>query len=62
MQQIVAERESVICKRKAAENLLGMDNFKDIDCQYLQTASTSRKPSSKVSKSIRISLSVSTAK
>ena len=34
MQQIVAERESVIRKRNAAENLLVVDNFKDIDCQY----------------------------
>lgn len=36
VQQIVAERESVICKRKAAENLLAVDNFKDIDCQYFE--------------------------
>lgn len=36
VQQIVAERESVICKRKAAENLLGVDNFKEIDCQYFE--------------------------
>lgn len=34
VQQIVAERESVIRKRNAAENLLVVDNFKDIDCQY----------------------------
>lgn len=34
VQQIVAERESVIRKRNAAENLLMVDNFKDIDCQY----------------------------
>lgn len=34
VQQIVAERESVIGKRKAAENLLMVDHFKDIDCQY----------------------------
>lgn len=34
VQQIVAERESVIGKRKAAENLLVVDHFKDIDCQY----------------------------
>lgn len=62
VQQIVAERESVIRKRNAAENLLVVDNFKDIDCQYLQTASTSRKPSSKVSRAIRIFSPVSTAK
>lgn len=34
VQQIVAERESVIRKRNAAENLLVVDHFKDIDCQY----------------------------
>lgn len=34
VQQIVAERESVIRKRNAAENLLVVDNFKDIDCRY----------------------------
>lgn len=34
VQQIVAEREFVIRKRNAAENLLVVDNFKDIDCQY----------------------------
>lgn len=34
VQQIVAEREAVIRKRNAAENLLVVDNFKDIDCQY----------------------------
>lgn len=34
VQQIVAARESVIRKRNAAENLLVVDNFKDIDCQY----------------------------
>lgn len=55
-------RESVIRKRNAAENLLVVDNFKDIDCQYFADRVDKQKAIIQSLKGHSASSPVSTAK